>query len=202
MVDDGILYHNPETKETFHYHEGNGLSSNIVFSLSKDSSGALWIGTSKGLDKVEFDNQNNIKEVRSFGAEEGFFGIETNTNAILTDRRGRIWFGTVAGAYICDPTKDTRNTLEPKTIMTGVQLYSQEFFWEPDSTSPSWSHLPEDLELKHNQNHLTFQYAGISLKNPSKVRYQYMLENFDPDWQPITNHKEAVYQPSPRSLHL
>jgi len=193
LVDEGILYHNPRTNDTRYYNEGNGLSSNIVFSLAKDASGALWVGTSKGLDKVTIDNQQHIIDVRSFGAEEGFFGIETNTNAILTDSNGAIWFGTVAGAFICQPEKDTRNTLEPMTLMTGIQLFSQKYYWQGDSSSSTWSKVPQTLNLKHNQNHLTFQYAGVSLKNPLKVRYQYMLENFDRDWQPITTRNEAVY---------
>jgi signal transduction histidine kinase len=40
---------------------------------------------------------------------------------------------------------------------------------------------------------LTIQYVGLSLGNSDRVRYRYMLENFDHGWsQPVTN-REATY---------
>ena len=55
--------------------------------------------------------------------------------------------------------------------------------------SPTWQkkagkisqcfNLPDNLSLKYSDNHLTFNFTGISLKNPQKVRYSYMLEGLD-----------------------
>lgn len=36
-----------------HYTTGNGLSSNLIFAMSQDSSGFLWIGTDFGLDRFD-----------------------------------------------------------------------------------------------------------------------------------------------------
>jgi hypothetical protein len=35
--------------------------------------------------------------------------------------------------------------------------------------------LPEDLSLAYNNNYLTFQFVGITLQSPKKVKYQYKL---------------------------
>ncbi len=193
LVDEGILYYNPSSKKVLRFTEASGLSSNIVYSLAMDKQGSLWVGTPRGLDKVSFDNNLNIESVRNFAANEGFFGIETNTNALMMETDGSIWFGTVAGAYICHPEKDVINPLEPITFLTGVRLFSKKVDWKNQHDKQSWSHIPEDLSLNYDQNHLTFEYSGNSLKNAEKVRYQYMLENFDRGWQPITKRKEAVY---------
>ncbi len=194
LMDEGILYIDTESDSIRHYSEACGLSSNIVYSIALDAQGALWAGTPKGLDKVTFDRHGKIQTVRNFGADEGFFGIETNTNALLMDDDGSLWFGTVAGAYRCWPEKDLLNTFEPLTYLTDIQLFSQEVDWSQQSDSLSrWFNLPPNLNLAHNQNHVTFQFLGNSLKNPDKVRYQYILENFDRDWQPVTGRREAVY---------
>lgn len=56
-----------------------------------------------------------------------------------------------------------------------------------------WKNLPQDLMLAYNKNHVTFDFAGISLKIPEKVRYQYMLEGLDVDWSPPVKENFAKY---------
>ena len=58
--------------------------------------------------------------------------------------------------------------------------------------------FPDDARFKYNENHLTFNFVGISLNNPEKVKYQYKLEGFDSDWLPgRTSSGEAVYSNLP-----
>ena len=53
--------------------------------------------------------------------------------------------------------------------------------------------LPIGLELPHNRNHLTFEFVGICLTAPGKVRYQIKLEGFDEHWSPVSNSTYATY---------
>lgn len=194
LVDDGILYFDPASGKMMHYTEKQGLSSNIVYSLAMDQLGSLWVGTPHGLDKLSFFKSGEIRKIRNFAANEGFFGIETNTNAIYTEPDGSIWFGTVEGAFKCHPKLDRINILQPITYITGIRLFSQKVDWsELSNNTTQWFNLPENLKLSHTQNHLTFEFFGNSLRNPDRVSYQYTLENFDPNWQPVTKKKEAVY---------
>jgi hypothetical protein len=55
------------------------------------------------------------------------------------------------------------------------------------------SDLPVGLTLPYHQNHLTFDFNGISLTIPSKVRYQFQLEGFDAGWLPVTQEPHATY---------
>ncbi|GJM29276.1 MAG: hypothetical protein DHS20C17_19110 [Cyclobacteriaceae bacterium] len=194
LIDSGILQWNPKTEEVTVFTESDGLSSNIVYTLVMDQLGYLWVGNPHGLDKIQFSKTGEIEKIRNFGAHEGFFGIETNTNAIYEDSDGAIWFGTVAGAFKCLPTHDGINDLEPITNITGIRLYSEPVDWEQlDIQTSGWFNLPEHFLFSHDKNHLTFEFFGNSLQNPDKVRYQYKLENFDRDWQPVTPKNEAVY---------
>ncbi len=181
MANMGILYYNPDTHKTMAITEQDGLSSNIVYSLVMDQQDCLWVGTPHGLDKICFDADLNIKAIRQFGAQEGFLGVETNTNAVYQEPDGTIWFGTVEGAFKCHPGLDKMNNLEPITRITGVKLFSQSIDREKLNS------------LSHNQNNLTFDFFGNSLKHPSKVHYTYKLENFDQAWQPVTKTNQAVY---------
>jgi len=57
--------------------------------------------------------------------------------------------------------------------------------------------LPLDLNLPYEHNHVTFDFIGISLSNPEKVHYQYMLDGFDKDWSPAAKERFATYSNLP-----
>lgn len=56
-----------------------------------------------------------------------------------------------------------------------------------------WYGLPQNLSLAHNNNFLTFNFIGITLKGSKKVKYQYILEGLDDQWSAISNSTEAPY---------
>jgi serine phosphatase RsbU (regulator of sigma subunit) len=53
--------------------------------------------------------------------------------------------------------------------------------------------LPENLDLPHQYNHITFEFAAAEPSKPYLVKYQYILENYDKDWSAITNNTTAAF---------
>ena len=53
--------------------------------------------------------------------------------------------------------------------------------------------VPTNPCLTYQDNHLTFDFIGLDFTTPEDVRYQFMLEGFDPDWQPITDQNTVTY---------
>jgi ligand-binding sensor domain-containing protein/serine phosphatase RsbU (regulator of sigma subunit) len=180
--------------------ENNGLSSNKIYLLAFDKKGFLWVGTNKGLDRLDakkFSLSHEIS-VKHYGKEEGFLGVECNVNACSTDNLGRIWFGTIKGVTVYDPSMDRTNTVEPLTAVSKIRLFFQDADFSPwakgiDSTSG----LPRNLILPFTKNHITFDFRGISLTIPSKVQYRFKLEGIDGDWVPPTYKNEATYSSLP-----
>jgi len=79
--------------------------------------------------------------------------------------------------------------------ITNLKLFFNEVDWKKhsDSISP-WYYLPYSiLELSHNENHLTFAFTGISLSNPQKIKFRYILEGHDKFWSPEVTSNEVVY---------
>jgi sensor histidine kinase YesM len=56
-----------------------------------------------------------------------------------------------------------------------------------------WYGIPEHLSLAHNNNYLMFQFVGINIQSPKKVKYQYKLEGLDKNWSALTNRSEMAY---------
>ncbi|MBN4049645.1 SpoIIE family protein phosphatase [Bacteroidales bacterium AH-315-N07] len=158
----------------------DGLSSDTPYLLVIDDLGNLWVGTNKGLDKV-YIKGSQFKIIKHYGRLEGFSGIETNHNAVYKDRQGHIWFGTVEGAIKYDPWEDKTNHIEPRTIITNLKIFLVN------------ASFPKDGIFPYDKNHLTFEFDGISLTIPEKVRYKFKLEGFDKDWSPPVKEKFATY---------
>jgi ligand-binding sensor domain-containing protein/serine phosphatase RsbU (regulator of sigma subunit) len=184
----------------FKADENNGLSSNKIYLIIFDQKGFLWVGTNKGLDRLDakkFRDQRLV-ELRHYGKEEGFKGVECNVGACSKDEKGRIWFGTIKGVTVYDPSLDKRNSVEPLTTISKIRLFFQDADFAPWSKGiDSITKLPKELVLPYNKNHLTFDFRGISLTIPAKVQYQFRLEGIDGDWVPATFKNEATYSSLP-----
>ncbi len=61
-----------------------------------------------------------------------------------------------------------------------------------DSISPFYP-IPKKLVLPYKHNNLSFEFAAIEPARPSLVKYQYLLENYDDEWSPVTQKTSASY---------
>lgn len=144
------------------------------------------VGTDKGMDKITFDDKGRILEIRNYNASDGFIGVECNDNSIYRDKDGNVWLGTVKGLTRFNPMAEKISKTAPSIQITGAKLFFKEVDWKArgaDSLLP-WFGMPVSLELPYSDNHLTFSFAAISLDNPQKVVYRYMLEGADEEWSP------------------
>lgn len=163
----------------------DGLKNDEIMSMIIDHRGNLWVGTNNGISALDVATYTRTgqKIIKNYSKEEGFTGIECNQNAVYMDRNNRLWFGTIKGAVIYDPAKDRVRVLEPATYITGLKLFLEERDWQnyPGVKLPI-SGLPTALELPHNLNHLTFEFIGINLTSPGRVKYRVKLDGFDDLW--------------------
>ena len=85
-----------------HLTTDNGLSSNRIWCIYRDSKDYLWMGTDVGLDKYD---SYAVKKYRH--DENQPLTISSNTIlCIYEDREKRLWIGTDNGLNLYDPLKD------------------------------------------------------------------------------------------------
>jgi len=181
------------------YNVNDGLSSDSPFSIICDNNDKIWIGTNSGIDKLD----PITEKIKHYGKQDGFLGIENNQNAICKGQDGILWFGTMKGIVRFDPSKDKPNTISTVTLVKNLKLFHSNFDYRLYSDSvDSKTELPMNLVLPFNKNHITFEFVGISMVSPNRVRYKYMLENFDNDWNPITSSGIATYTNTPSGQYI
>lgn len=177
-------------------------SSNNVNFMLLDSLNRLWIGTNNGIYELDTEDYYEKKKTtfRHYTNFEGLRSLECNQNAVYRDHKGNLWFGTSDGVlkYSAVQEKNTNEIREPLIHITGVRLFLQPTDWSKfsEAEDPATG-LPRKLSLDHKKKYITFDYIGISLSNPSSVRYKFMLAGFDQDWSPPTDATFATYSNLP-----
>jgi signal transduction histidine kinase len=141
----------------------------------------IFAGTNYGLYKYD----RASRSFTHYGKDNGFDGIEANVNAVYNDSAGSVWFGTINGATRYNPDADRSNPVAPLTHISGLRL-----FLEPEEIVP-------DATFPHGKNHITFDFIGISMAAPERVRYRYKLEGMDRDWLAATESNSATYSNLP-----
>ncbi|MDH5366662.1 MAG: histidine kinase [Cyclobacteriaceae bacterium] len=175
------------------YTKEDGLWMNLIFNLVVDGDN-IWIGGSKGIQKLTFNEYGDIVEETKFGEHEGFTSIETNGVGGLLDSKGNLWFGTIKGVTIINPDLIYYESSLTTSHITNIKLFFKEVDWMNYTDSISdWYRLPISLTLPHDKNQLTFEFTGINLKVPEKIKYKWKLEGFDHNWSPETSKREANY---------
>ena len=151
---------------------------------------------------------------KNYKFEDGFLGNGCNGQAICEDENGNIWIGANDRLTVFHPDGDRKDSIAPNIQLTNLNLFNENVSWidlkksfyksivlgngvtlsnyEFDGIS-QWYSLPENLSLAYNNNYLTFNFIGITQKQPKKVKYQYKLEGIDENWSAITKRTEAPY---------
>ncbi len=160
--------------------------------------------------------------IESFDPRDGFIGVGCNLGAMKQANDGAIWIGANNLLTKVQPHYFTTDTSPPLMVMSGLELFSEKISWSlayahPDTSFnlangvivddfqmdsiSRWYNLPQGLTLAYDNNDLTFQYVGVTMHQPWKVKYRYKLEGFDEDWSSLTSSNSAQYGNLPAGVY-
>ncbi len=166
----GLLVINLEDESVKVLKQEDGLISDIVYSIGfAKNKEILWVGTNIGISELNIKILNEKHEIKinNYSKNEGFAGIECNTNGIFEDKEGTVWFGTIGGLIKYIPNNYKRNTLVNNTVIYKIMLGDKDTL------------LKNKVELPYDKNNITFYYRGICFTNPEKVLYKKKLLGYD-----------------------
>ncbi len=92
-------------------HDPASLSSNRILSLWEDAAGLVWVGTARGLDRLDPSTLRS----RRYGVDDGF--TSNTIVSIIGDRTGRLWCGTNRG--LCVVNGDSVRCYTPSDGLQG-----------------------------------------------------------------------------------
>ncbi|MCI0490249.1 MAG: histidine kinase [Blastocatellia bacterium] len=159
---------------------GDGLSSNIISSITEDDFGRIYISTSRGIDRFDLETGR----IKHYSFSDGLPGATQEVS--YRDSQGRLWFGSRDALLQFIPESDS----PPAPPQTRIS----ELLIEGDSyplSSMGEDNLT-DLELESNRNHLQISFFGISSSVSDRLKYQYRLDGSDREWSEPTDQRTVI----------
>ncbi len=163
-----------------------------IDSIIEDDHGNLWLSSTRGITRVSVaallacgSSENCNPHPFSYGRSDGMPTEEAGAighPASWKATDGLLWFATRKGIAVTDPAHLAENHIAPSVVMERFTVDNIEM---PLSET--------ELNISPGHNSFAFQYAGLSYVAPSKVRYRYILEGFDKQWNEAGSRRIAYY---------
>lgn len=153
-----------------------------VSSIIEVPQGKLWLNTTQGI--MYWDPETG--EHKMYNIADGLKQNVFNESGCV-DSRGRIYVGGRLGVNYFDPISLHSSAIYPlKVQITGFLLNNQEIMPGDTINDRVLYHksllFPQTIQLRHNENNITFRFSNLYLNNPTKNICQYILEGYDTDW--------------------
>jgi two-component sensor histidine kinase/ligand-binding sensor domain-containing protein len=181
-------------KKINNYGVEDGFTSGTVYSIVCDKQGNIWVGTNKGIDKVSFNADGSILQIKNYGFNEGFKGVECNSRSICMDRYGNLYFGTIKGVIKYNVSLELPQVNFPTKVQ--IESFKVNFNDYSDATNEYidyWYRTPKNPKLPHNIERISFSYSSINRAYRAKLKYSFMLEGYDTKWSPWVTSTSASY---------
>lgn len=173
----------------------NLLSSSIYSLLMLKNQ--VWIGHENGLELLTWKTDSTF-DIKYFGPDRGFFGLQNNQNSSYLDASGNLWFGTVNGLYSIKHEEIEHFSSGTPAInyISSVKIDGKGVDWAKSDWcegTKEYFNIPENLSLPYNQNNISFDFIGLNFVSPKQVKYRWKLAGFNDDWCAPTSKNYASY---------
>lgn len=152
------------------YTTAEGLSSSIVWCVTQDLNGRMYVGTARGLDVLDPSSGH----ISSYTTEYGLAG--SSIRYALSDRDGSLWFASQVGVSHFFPGNRVEST-PPPVLITGLSV---------GGVSRRVSVLGETsltgLVLGPSQNNVEIEFIGLTSAPGEILRYSYKLSGSSDGW--------------------
>ncbi len=173
-----------------HVHVPRGVLGSLhapIFGIEEDKNGWLWIATSDHVLRVRRDKlvSGVVKavDVREYDQADGLESTEgvKRSRSVVSDSAGRIWFSLSSGLSVVNPSLITDNSAPALPHIEAI------------TADNNTANLAAFVQIPPSPGRITFEYTGLSLAVPGRIRFRYFLEGFDSSWSPPVAAREAVY---------
>jgi signal transduction histidine kinase/ligand-binding sensor domain-containing protein len=158
-----------------------------ILGMAEDRFGWLWVATANHVLRL---NRSRLRQgamtegdVREYGLEDGLRGVEgvRRDRSVVEDSSGRIWFSLNREIAVVDPARLENNTTPAIANIEAVWV---------DGKPVS---MQDGAHVSGHAQRITFDYVGLGLSTPERVRFRYMLEGFDRNWGERVGTRQASY---------
>ncbi|GAB4026181.1 two-component regulator propeller domain-containing protein [Spirosoma gilvum] len=184
-----------QTGQFRHFTEKDGLPNKVVYSLITDNSGNFWLSTNRGLS--QFNPRTG--HFRNYTQADGLQDDEFNTGSFFKSTSGELLFGGVNGLSTFRPSELlTESQKAPTVTILGLRINNKPVeVGNTDNLLEQSIDYTNQLDLRYDQNLLTFEFGVLDYTNSANNRYRYRLQGIDDDWVEAGTNRFANYAQLP-----
>ncbi len=167
------LITDPANPKLQRYTRAEGLSADEVWSITEDARGRIYVGTAKGVDRLD----PGSGKITHLTAADGL--VPGDIRSALRDRNGDLWFASAHGVSRYKPEGDVQSQVGP-TRITGVETAGV-----PMPLSEFGESRLGPIALPSHQNSLQITFAATDFRVLAPLRYQFLMLRDDgpSEWQ-------------------
>jgi len=173
----------PESIRFENLSTADGLTNDVIYGLEVDQSGTVWASTAYGISRYD----PATGDIRNMHVKDGLQSEEFHSGAHYQSESGELFFGGPNGYNAFRPEQFNVAKIAPLIMLTGVF----------SGNDPIKADKPIDgndgLDLKHNQDSISFEFAALDYAAPERNQYRYRLEGFDEEWIELGNRRRITY---------
>jgi len=177
----GLFLFDRETGNKKRYSEQNGLLFNSVLGIVEDNRGNIWTASARGLSMLNTEN-NNITQFHITIGELRFTDILDRT------ADGQMHIAIKNSIILFDPEKMNASNVAPSIVIESLTYTNAN-----NKNTTLFTDGREQVDLKFNENKISFQYVGLHYADADLNQYVYMLEGYDKDWINAGTQRTANY---------
>jgi ligand-binding sensor domain-containing protein len=170
----GFFRFNVKTGKPEKFTEKNGLLYDGANAILEDSSHNLWLTSYRGISI--FNPQTG--KVRTLTTANGLPAGNLRFAIKISDRE--FLFNSDNGFFVVNPEDFAPDPNPPVVHIESVAFTVPGSNPAMDSTIFAFG--KKDINLKYDENRLTFDYVGLYYQQAGMVKYAYKLEGYDKDW--------------------
>lgn len=175
--------------ENFNTSTGYAIKDVNTGALFVDSKGVLWVGTGDKLVKFDYKEVNRdfnppyvfIQGIRVQEQKISWYNLKIGQSEQIdkTDSLAMINEEAISFGHLL--TDDQRRSMQRQ--FSDIKFDSIGLFYP----------VPAKLVLPYKNNSITFDFVALETNRPQLVGYQYYLEGYDKDWNPVTDKTFATF---------
>ena len=162
------------------YTTAQGLSSNFARAVVEDNMGRIYVGTGRGIDRID----PATGSIRHYTSADG---VPTGTAGAVRDRHGALWFNAPKGLMRLVPQLDPVQRPPPiliTALSVGGRARPLSALGEPDVRL---------LEPSSRNTHLQIDFVSLGFSHGEELLYQYMLEGAETAWSRPSTRRAVNY---------
>ncbi|HET9033489.1 MAG TPA: two-component regulator propeller domain-containing protein [Dokdonella sp.] len=157
-----------------------GLAAEAIGKIMEDSSRKFWISTTVGLSRFDPERKSFI----NFGPHDGTLSSGYWINGATRLPGGLMAFSGLEGISVFDPLK-IKLPPAPRPLATRLLLQNVpvKLKWrDPASPLDKSLWMGGQIELSHEQDNVTVEFAALDFTDPESIEYSYRLDGHDQRW--------------------